>query len=211
MIDLDITGFPLVALPELALEVGLLPVTRAQFDFYLGDRPRLSPEAFEEMTRTSPRSSWRGPVAEAFESLFVTAIRPDEAAEFAQWLGAGFRLPRDKEWRAIDTALGTFAGKCQPIQAIVSNARLHPAARTILAWSTSRTSTTWRSAGLFENGLLEWVKRSAGGFGLQGRPRTSLLRIVHNPQVHEAIVPRMEERHAAFGFRLVRPLTPRVS
>lgn len=210
MITFDIMGFPLVSLPAVGLETMLLPVTRAQFDFFLGDRSGFPSTALQDIDRISPRMSWRARTLDRLDGLFVTAIHADEADTFARWRGTGFRLPSDAEWRAIDKSIGVLGAEFQPMMRVLDERQLHPAARSILTLTMSRSPATWRTAGLFENGLLEWVKKQGSGYGLQGRPRPELFRVIHNPQAHDAIVPRTQERHPAFGMRLVRPLTPRV-
>jgi hypothetical protein len=211
MMSLDAMAFPLVALPDVGLEVMLLPVTRTQFDFFLGDRTGFPSAALQDMERVAPRRSWRTQSPDRLEGLFLSAIQADEAEAFARWYGRGFRTPSDTEWRAVDHSIGAVRHRLRPLEDALGENRLHPAARSILTLTMARNHATMRSAGLFEHGLLEWVRRPGGGHGLQGRPRPELLRVVHNPQTHEAIIPRTTERHPAFGVRLVRPLTPRVA
>lgn len=208
MLTVDQTGFPLVPCPALALEIGLLPVTRAQFDFYLGGRTNFDPAVLDELNAVSPRASWRSVPAEQPEGVFLTGVRVEEAEPFARWLGGGFRLATDPEWRACDATLGKLSD-VKPVRALLDDATVHPAARAILNWSLNRRPPTWRSAMLLEDGVFEWVRKPTG-FGLQGRPRAGLFRIIHNPSVHEAITPRLIGRHVGYGVRLVRPLTPQV-
>ena len=207
MISLDPTAFPVLRCPAVPLEFGLFPVTRAQFDFFLGDRSGFDPAAFAEISETAPRASWRAIPPEGPEGVFLTAVRAEEAERFARWLGGGFRLATDAEWRAIDAELGGLSD-VRPLRELLADSQVHPAARAILNWTLTRQPATWRTATLFEDGLLEWVRRTPGAYGLQGRPRPALLRMVHNPQAHEAVTPRAAARHPAFGFRVVRPSAP---
>jgi hypothetical protein len=210
MIAFDAMGFPLVILPAVGLEAMLLPVTRTQFDFFLGDRTGFPSSTLQDIDRISPRRSWRTPSVDRPDGLFLTAIQADEAEAFARWLGTGFRLPNNTEWRAVDKAIGAFGTELQPLRSVLDERRMHPSAQSILARTLVSRAATWRTVGMFEDGLLEWVKRQGSGYGLQGRPRPNLLRVIHNPQAHDAIVPRSAERHPAFGMRLVRPLISRV-
>ncbi|HJZ55035.1 MAG TPA: hypothetical protein VKE74_08750 [Gemmataceae bacterium] len=207
MISFDPTAFPIVRCPAASLEVGLFPVTRTQFDFFLGARSEFDPAALAEITEAAPRASWRTIPPESPEGVFLTAIRAEEAEQFARWLGGGFRLATDAEWRAIDAAIGGWPN-VRLLRDLLADVRMHPAARAILNWSLARQPATWRTASLFEDGLLEWVRRASGAYGLQGRPRPTLIRLVHNPQAHEAVTPRTAARHPAFGFRIVRPWAP---
>lgn len=207
--SLDPTDFPVLPLPRLGLAVQLLPVTKVQFEYMLGDG-RGDPVAYEEILQTNPRTSWRA-AAGAPAGLFLTGVRPEEAEAFGRWLGGGFRLPTDVEWKAIDAMLADPANPAN-LRAAVASEMVHPAARAILSGLSVTTDAgtaapRWRQVGLFEGGILEWV-RTRTGFGLHGRPRPSLYNLIHNPQIHDAVRPREvpPPRHPAFGFRLVRPL-----
>ncbi len=232
MVRLDPLGFPVVRLPAAGLEVGLLPVTRAQLDYLLGDTTDFHPDDLAALDRANPRASWRRVPADRPEGVFAAGVTAAEADRFAGWLGGGFRLPTAAEWRAADAAvaaLGAFPHEWDAASAVLANPErergggipatpsltlgvrqeeaAHPAARSILDWSIARGPATWLRVGLWDDGLLEWVRTPDGGFGLLGRPRTGLIRLVHNPRVHDPVRPTSADRHPAFGFRLVRSLT----
>jgi hypothetical protein len=210
MIGFDGMGFPLVSLSAIGLEVMLLPITRTQFDFFLGDRTHFPTSALQDLDLVSPRLSWRMNRSDRLSGLLVSGIMADEAEAVARWIGNGFRLPSDAEWRGVDKAVGAIGTDIERLNRVIEDRRIHPAARAMIVRTVASTSVSWRAVGLFENGLLEWVRRPESGYGLQGRPRPDLLRVIHNPQAHDAIVPRMAGRHPAFGMRLVRSLNPPV-
>ncbi len=206
-LTLDPTGFPLLKLPSLGLAVHLLPVTKVQFEYFLGEPAlirRFDTALYEEMCHFNPRTSWRRSSGVP-ESLFATGILPPEAEAYGTWMGKGFRLPKDTEWRAVDAEMALHV-EDKAYEFLLTDRRIHPAARAIIS-QQPRKPGQWRQFGLFENGFLEWVC-SRDGFRLQGRPRPALRRVIHNPQLHDAIRVQLERlsRDRAFGFRLVKTL-----
>ena len=204
MFHLDNTGFPAVPVPAAGLAVHLFPVTKVQFEYFLGDRTNFDPAAFDELYGTSPRASWRTIPEDRFEELFLTGLLPEEAERFARWLDDGFRVPTEAEWRAVDAGIAALPPTPDGLREQTANDALHPAARALLNWRLGRGR--WPAVGLFEGGLVEWVK-VAGGHALHGRPRPDLLRVIHNPQIHEAIRFKPPRRDRVCGVRLVRPLS----
>lgn len=203
MYRFDPIGFPVVHCPPLGLGVGLLPVMRAQFEYFLGSTSGFPREAFDQIEQTAPRASWR--TTPDSTGVFLSGIRPEEAELFARWIGYGFRLPTAREWRTLDRAFVVAGQRLGPIRKIAGDSRTHPAARAVLDRALAGSAPTWGTAGRLEGGLLEWVVDEDGVHRLHGRPRTSLIQVVHNPQVHPAIEPTSANRHPAFGVRLVSP------
>lgn len=202
---LDPTTFPALACPAAGLAVGLLPVARAQFDYFLGDTTRFPADALAEIDAASPRASWRRVPPDRPEGVFLAGVQPAEAERFAGWLGGGWRLPSAAEWRAVDAFVRRLGWDVTDFRQAAAGPAVHPAARSILNWSLGRTSVTAARAGLWDDGLLEWVTH-ADGPGLYGRPRPGLMSLVLNPQVHDPARPTAPGRHPGFGVRLVRPL-----
>lgn len=209
MIHLDSTSFPVIDLAEAGLSALLLPVTKVQFEYFLGARTGFELTAFGEVYATGPRSSWRQIPGDRFEEVFLTGVLPDEAERFARWVGEGFRLPTEAEWRAADAGLAATTLSPGLLRDLTTDPTIHPAARAIVRWLLDREpARAWPCVSLFDGGLVEWVRLGGGDYGLHGRPRPDLLRVIHNPQVHDAIRFRSAQRHRGCGFRLVRPLYP---
>ena len=57
MILLDAATFPLLRCPAAGLAVGLLPVTRAQFDYFLGGPAGFPADTLAAINEASPRAS----------------------------------------------------------------------------------------------------------------------------------------------------------
>lgn len=205
MLVLDATTFPALRLPGVGLDVGLLPVTRAQFDYFLGEPSGFPADVLAELTQASPRATWRRVSADRPEGVFLTAVRPDEAERFAAWLGDGWRLPTPDEWRACDAAARRLGTEVGVYRQAADDPRVHPAARALIEWAVGRGPPSAARAGLWDGGLLEWVALPGGGHGLLGRPRPGLIALVLNPQAHDPVRPTTPARHPAFGARLVRP------
>ena len=205
-VDPDATGFPLLSLPAVGLQCHLFPVTKYQFEFFLGGTPGAARHpAYDEMQAKSRRVGWRGLTGWP-GGVFAVGARLDDAVRFADWLGGGFRLPTGDEWRAIDAAL-----TAAPPPALVSGIAppaFHPAAQALAAWALADgRGTTWRLLGLFENAFLEWVTTLEPRGGLQGRPRPEFARgMVQNPPVHPPQRALSDARQSGVAFRLVRRL-----
>lgn len=207
MTSLDPTTFPVLAVPAAGLAVGLLPVARAQFDYLLGHPHAFPADALADIDAVSPRASWRHVPPDRPEGVFLSGVQTDEAERFARWLGDGWRLPTAAEWRAADAAVSRLGADVSAFREAVDDPRVHPAARSILNWSLGRGSPSAARAGLWADGLLEWVTHPGSGHGLYGRPRPGLLSLVLNPQLHDPARPTAPGRHPGFGVRLVRPLS----
>jgi hypothetical protein len=189
----DKTGFPLLLIPDLAIEVHLLPVSKAQFDSFiveqLGGRWAGASEA---AASTGER-----------EDLFMTGVLPDEALAFAHWLGEGFDLPSLDEWRAIYRAL-----ERQPL--VLGQPALQLAAgpaKLILGQIMQQVqSGSLVDLSLMRGGILEWVRHGEGNWLGRGQPRHAFLPNLFNPlsERDDQIRPVQLKRSRYFGFRLIR-------
>jgi hypothetical protein len=207
----DRTGYPVLELPELGLAAHLLPVSKRQFERFLAepvlDGGLFGDSWYESVLAVSPRVTLRDAQPENYEAQFLDAILPAETERFACWLGSGYDLPRVETWRQVDELLRRQSLDEIEVAALRSDERLCPSARELLdCWIGMRNPQTWAELGLFEGGLLEWVRISPRRFGGLGRPRQEFQRILINPQRDDPVKPIRAERLRSFGFRLVRPL-----
>jgi hypothetical protein len=210
------TRFPMLSLGELELqlgkrrtdvrlEVGLLPVTKAQFEKFLETGPAgFDSTWYEQVLTLNERVSWRAFVPERREGLFLTGIKPEEANAFARWLGEDFRLPTVEEWRAVDRYL--LDGDLEPhAERVFTQHTLDPAAQTLLNVIEKRLRPeTWGDLTFLRGGVFEWVDVGKNEFlALGGRTRPEFFHTVFNPQ-KDTPVRHFGERSGYFGFRVAR-------
>jgi hypothetical protein len=207
----DRTGFPVLELAELGLAVQLLPVSKLQFERFLAepvaDGGLFGDAWYESLLAVSPRVSLRDATREKYEHQFLSGVFPAEAERFARWLGSGYDLPRVDTWRRVDELLGMQLLDEAEVEAMKNDNRLSRPAKNLMGWWQSlRQPLTWGELGLFQDGLLEWVRISPRQCGGLGRPRQEFQRILINPQRDDPVKPIQQQRLRYFGFRLVRPL-----
>ncbi len=83
----------------------MLPVTKIQFERFLAESHNLGDDSYKEALRLNPSVSHQQFTPDNREQLFVTGILPQEALNFARWMGNEFDLPTVEEWRFIYDAL----------------------------------------------------------------------------------------------------------
>lgn len=197
-ITVDRTGFPLVHVEQLALDVHLLPVTKVQCEAFLAEPNGFGDRWYFEVLQTNPRRSWRNLAEGLPTEALLTGIHPDEARAFADWLGSGFRLPRVAEWQNLfrlwreqQLDLNVLKGGLE--------ARMERSASALIE---GRTGHSLSELSYLSGGVLEWVW-SKRGWQLLGQPAESLC-----PNLFDWRVPvRPTDRNrrcGLFGFRLVR-------
>jgi hypothetical protein len=194
----DRTGFPLVAVPALALEVQVLPVTKVQFERFIAEPNAFGDVWYEEVLALNPRVSSRRFTVESRERLFLTGILPEEALAFAKWMGEGFDLPTVAEWRAIYAALAAEAAPLRHLIGLLSERG------TILACDLlSRVGTAHPPSLLdlsfMQGGVVEWVRQGNTWTGL-GAPRPEFHPNLWNPQIDEVRPLRAGARVPFFWF-----------
>jgi hypothetical protein len=203
----DRTGFPYLPVPGTRFAIGVLPVTKAQAEVYLGDPSGPGDDWYAEVLTNSPRAAWRVPGRPPAWQLLLTGITFDEAARFAGWLGPAHRVPDAREWRAADRALSALRPEQLPrLAERIEAGAGHPAAAGILHKLHAAGRRTSAALTLLSDGVLEWVVRASGAGGL-GRPERELTgNLIFDPQSFDPVSIIRPGRDRVFGARLLRDL-----
>ena len=175
----------------------LWPVTKFQFEQFMSENNRYGDEWYEKILSLNKRISYRNFSGIDYERLFITGVLPHEAIAFARWLGKGFDLPTEAEWKKFYKAISN----------VVFDSHSQPS-----ALSTPAVTLWKRRAGFLQTplefsclqgGVVEWVKgenRYAG----RGAPRYSFFPNAWNPPDDSIRVIDKKERIIYFGFRLIK-------
>ncbi|MFQ6055144.1 MAG: SUMF1/EgtB/PvdO family nonheme iron enzyme [Methanosarcinales archaeon] len=197
---LDKTGFPLIVSKEIGVAFHLIPITKVQFEEFISETNKYGDEWYETILSINPRVSYKLFDIENYEHIFITGILPEEALEFAKWLGKGFDLPTVKEWRQIYLLLQSLS----PLPLSYNYNILSYKADKILK-KLNKLFEKNLNMTLMEEGIVEWVRQEKEYIGL-GAPRDSFLPNAWNPLKDEVRPINIKERLKYFGFRLVRRL-----
>ena len=196
----DRTGFPLIKVPKVDLEVHLLPVTKIQFERFLVEPNDFGDTWYENILSLNPRISYRRFTEINREQLFITGVLPEEALSFAQWMGPNFDLPTIDEWRAIYSELASSAA--DPHQ-LLSQCQAEVSRSILEAFLTQLCPSSLLDLSLMKNGVVEWVRHQSTWIGL-GAPRSDFQPNLWSPLKDEVMPVKLGERVPYFGFRLVR-------
>lgn len=204
---LDRTGFPYLPLPEGKTAVGVLPVTKAQAEVWLGDPNGPGDEWYAEVLGVSPRVGWRVPGSIAIRQLFLSGITTAEVERMAHWFGEGIRLPTLAEWREADRLAAPLSVEWyRELLDDLAHRDTHPAAVGVLR-RLLESRKSGRAIALFQDGFLDWVTRPGGPAGGLGRPPASLAgTMILDPQSFDPVVSLRSGRNPLFAARLVLPL-----
>lgn len=200
LISLDRTGFPLVAIEQMALEVHLLPITKIQFEPFVADSEAVNQTAYLSMLVLNPAIDPAEFTAEGRERLFIGGTLPEETLAFARWLGQGFDLPTTREWRLIYRSLRRMALPRHRLSSVLDEG---PARLIVDKLASDSRAFSMLDLSLMNGGLVEWVQAEPGWAGL-GAPRPSFHANLWDPLTNLVRPIRPDERLAYFGFRLVR-------
>ena len=193
-IHFDRMGFPLAQHSDWSFAIGLLPVSKYQFERFMiehGPQGELYTDAWYRARLTlNPRAPWRRCGDRPWE-LFVTGVERDSITPFLNYLGRDYRLPNATEWRC----LWHVTAELQAQGVAFIEACGDTAARPV---------RHWLKHGLYpltDQGLLEWVVQT-GELSCIGRPYLGLLPNTWSPDSTREV--NWELARRAVGFRVVR-------
>ena len=196
----DKTGFPLLVIPDVELEVHLLPVSKLQIEQFIAETTGSGTAWYQELLTLNPAPTQNAVDLGNREQFFISGVRPAEACAFARWLGDGFDLPTAAEWRAI---YHSFQNERFPSGSIFFDWATEPVNRLVKKLLEHHPRRNMREITLMRGGLVEWVRKNDAWIGL-GAPRPSFYPNLWNP-AHNHVKPiHSERRMRYFGFRLVR-------
>jgi len=213
--EIDLKGFPMVLIESAGLWVHWLPVTKVQFERFLcetGDA-RYDDKWYAQVRELNPRISPREIRQNNYWQAFLTGIFPYEAESFARWIGEGYRLPTDVEWKQIWEAAKVRPAEEVPAETLLS--KLSERGRELLTQIERIVSTdgvegdrTLADQMLLRRGVMEWVEDQRNTQLWCGRGETPrrFQATLHRPEDPEPARPNepTTRRLKQYGFRLVR-------
>jgi len=214
--DVDPTGYPLIYIEPIQSWLQALPVTKAQFEFFLAESKGYTDEWYALLLEFNPRMSYRNINAKLYEQLFMTGLREKEFRAFVRWFNGHrrgtFSIPAATQWRAAYQWLSDLNPLNEmPIQNLDISAQL--------IWENlcrQRSEGTLASQLLLKDGVLEWVcneeETLVGGLG---KTRATFSGIIREPTeqasqpARAALQQQDDERWrrealTPFGIRLLR-------
>lgn len=190
-LTVDRTGFPLVELGRVG-SIHLWPVTKLQFETFLCEPGTFGDSWYESVCKYNSRISHHKFDKTNYEGLFMTALKPSEALEFARWLGE-FDIPTITEWRSLYRALEELPEQPDGLSA-----------EAAAIWERmSEIAASPHEFALMEGGLLEWTREN-GSFAGLGAPRTTFLPNAWRPLDDIVRVINASDRVFYIGFRLIK-------
>jgi hypothetical protein len=197
-IHIDKSGFPLVSRQGWPFFISLFPVSKFQFEQFLAavgtHHGKYTDSWYRELIRLNPRCAWHQ-MREKPWQLYLTGLKLDDIQDFLKFLGSGYRLPEDDEWRALHGAANDLLSeKNSLMEAITQYGQSAPPV------------TQWMQNNLFPvtgKGVLERII-DGGKNRFIGRPHPSLHGNNWNP-VDTRDMDNRQAIHKLAGFRVVLP------
>lgn len=222
-IVVDKTGFPVVKVPDLRIEVSWLPFTKIQLEHFIADtnNPSFDQEWYDQIDQINPRISPHQMDFGKYEGIFLTGILPAEAKIVAQWMGFGYDIPTVKEWNQIFDYFYNQEASSGVIDHIINKHHLSERAKVVVKMLDEFTeqdeqqllNDTRRVSDqmLMRLGLMEYIyensyRNTYAGHGQPNRHFHSHVRTLPRDK-HEKLARQYREsggRIKQYGFRLIR-------
>lgn len=193
-IEFDRNGFPLVGHVDWSFSISLLPVSKYQFERFLGESSTtahgFTDSWYRSYLASNPRSSRRKWDNKPWE-LFLTGLKPEMTKSYLTYLGKGYRLPTLEERLMLYEA----APKLAAIKNII--------VENIITGIKS-PANLWLSEldlPLAECGLMELVIKNKD-FVFVGKPWQDLLPNFWEPNIEREMYWGVHDQ--AIGFRVVK-------
>lgn len=198
----DRTGFPSIPLPLLGIQAQLLPVTKVQLERFLAEPNHFGDCWYEEVLNIHPRVSHLNMTEDNREGLFLTGVLPEEAREFARWMGEGWNLPSFNMWRKILLSFSQISWP--PVYEEFTEKVSSILVKNMIDQMVQQISPqTLLDVSLMSNGIMEWVYID-GSWGGLGKPRHTFFPNLYDCWSDNPIrlIPKMR-RDYRYGFRLI--------
>lgn len=205
------SGFPLLVSPEGAYQVGLLPLTWIQLEYFLShtsDR-RFDALWYQDLLARSARASVATVNATTWAQLFVRGLTLHETRLVGGWWGRErWLLPTEPMWQAIRSwahSLPAIPALGEALRRVGANPRairLIEAVEASTRGKQTEVPSTLAEQMLLDNGVRELVllNEASGAVGGIGLPHRSLASLASKPLI--LLSDGNLTRHTEVGFRL---------
>ncbi|MDA8185335.1 MAG: SUMF1/EgtB/PvdO family nonheme iron enzyme [Actinomycetota bacterium] len=208
-LGLDRLGWPTLTGP-VGKTWQLWPVTWWQFEAFVAESRAMTNTDYERiLARAEPKRPGLGAVRH--DDAQVRGITAEEAREFAAWMGRGWHLPKDAEWRELLAAAARIEPEPYVRQlnaALLADLDLLQRRVASVFLSTAVAGGSMVDTMLLGRHAYEWVTTHRG-FGLRGANlrRSGVLSFVGDAAPIEPLAGMLDALLPFAGVRLVRTST----
>ena len=196
----DPLGFPMIRMPGMDFYIHYFPVTKLQFERFisLSNKPGYGDRWYNEILSLNSRISHLKLNRENYEGAFISGVTPQEALDFVQWLGKGYRLPDIQQWRQAYKSLKSAGDIKMDFSGIEKGTVGYKFVK-----SMERSPGNLFELSFMKNGFAEWVQEKDDYCGL-GSPRSSFHQNLNNPESENWVPFNKNKRIHFFSFRAIK-------
>lgn len=193
-IEFDRTGFPLIKNKKWQFYISLFPVSKYQFEQFMVDNGPTQDGLYTDnwyrnILSLNPRQKWQECKTTPWQ-LFITGLPEDAIRPFLNYLGDGFRLPRDSEWRMLHSVSSDLKSYKESIKKICQGNSALP----VLHWIEKNLFP------LTEEGIVEFITDNER-LAFIGRPFNEFHPNLWNPNTVRQL--NWDNARGLTGFRVV--------